>query len=500
MKFQFDRDTQHTGEFEVHTDPNEANPEPEQAARYLDFSETAEGNSAGRKPTVFERLEKQKCSSVRDSAASRASAGASPRIQEGLIKKLETSREKSRLGEFKVAAKIHKRKGNGEGPTPMKAKITGGSSSSDRQLSSQAAKSGDKLALSRENSAESQPKQLRSRAAASDSVNVEDSASRRQREEDAAQIQCNERKRHLSSGSSDRNSAAETLTDADTGEDPLSSGLRRRSVRTETTRRMESGSETDEHSPASTRENVISVKERSPSPGTTGLVRRGSRRKRRTASGGSEENEAIRDILPDKHDLMTGRRRVSGSGDVLNSSPNALRSASDGAVEKAKQQKSQARRTASDSNLENRSYPVLVRGTGSDLTDTQSDARTLEKSKIPVKAKDRSEEPTEPLCSLSRSNRGRHSERVKTAKREVVDNKRSSSVGATRGRESHAGVVVEKPPLAKPVVRAGDKSSGRDGGKSSRSSSKEELRNRLVPRYILHSLIFELLKSWISWN
>ena len=45
--------------------------------------------------------------------------GSSPKIQEGLVKRLEQTREKTMLGELKFAAKIHKRRN--ESPTPLKA-------------------------------------------------------------------------------------------------------------------------------------------------------------------------------------------------------------------------------------------------------------------------------------------------------------------------------------------------------------------------------------------
>ena len=45
----------------------------------------------------------------------------SPRIQEGLIKRLDQVKEKGKLGELKFAAKIHKRKPSPESPTPMRA-------------------------------------------------------------------------------------------------------------------------------------------------------------------------------------------------------------------------------------------------------------------------------------------------------------------------------------------------------------------------------------------
>ena len=365
--------------------------------------------------------------------------------------------------------------------------------------------------LSRENSGEFQLKRPGSRASSSESLNDSGSGSKTATEkiidsrsssnenisEDKVKQNIEKRRqRHTSGGSSDRNSTIETLTDADTGEDPLSHGLRRRVNNSNYGKRTESGSETDDCSPTSTKENVISIKDRSPSPGP-GFVRKGSYRRKRTTSGESEENENFRDILPDKHELVPNRRRPSGESHDVDKVKLAVgsssRGASGGAVEKSKT-RPWAKRTASDPNI-GVGASVVVRKTGSqpDLSKDVSASRheQLERpsSRIPVMSKvvkqtdasDKVESNQSPFA-LSRVARGRQSERVKVAKKEVSTGKRSSSVGAAANRaRNESPVIADKPPLAKPISKAGEKSGNKEGSgsqKSSRSASKEELIRR----------------------
>ena len=431
-------------------------------------------------------------------------SGNSPRIQEGLIKKLEPKKEKSRLGEFKLAAKIHKRKVSSDGPTPLKAKGRDASSSIRMEessfLSAGKSPSNEGKSLSRENSGEFQLKRPASRTSSSESLNGSGSGSRTaleklldSRSSSAENISDDKvnfegrRQRNTSGGSTDRNSTFETLTDGDTGEDPLSCGLKRRSNRNGSGRRTESGSETDEYSPTSTKDNVINIKERSPSP-ATGFVRKGSYRRKRTTSGGSEENDSFRDILPDKHELVTNRRKMSEQSREMEKN---TRSTNDSSVERSKGQRPWKRRTASDPCLENKTSSVGGRsGSQPDLSNKDSSGShhvqsDKQSSKIPVKSKvgDASGQPEDHQSpfAMSRGVRGRQSERVKVAKKEVPRGKRSSSVGAARNGEKRDSLVVaDKPPLAKAIGKTekGDNKEAAVSQKSSRSASREELIRR----------------------
>ena len=428
-------------------------------------------------------------------------SGNSPRIQEGLIKKLEPSKEKTRLGEFKLAAKIHKRK-TSDGPTPLKAKGSEASTSLRTDDSSLhglgKGMSNEHKSLSRENSGEFQLKRSGSRASSSESLNGSGSGSRSTIEklldsrssssenisEDRVRLNSDARRqRNNSGGSTDRNSIVETLTDGDTGEDPLACGLKRK-AKGISSRRPESGSETDDYSPTSTKDNVISIKDRSPSPGS-GFVRKGSYRRKRTTSGGSEDNENFRDILPDKRELVPNRRRMSGEIQELDKAKHSSyspQSTNDSAEKsKSQQQRPWKRRAASDSCLENQSNsssPVSLKNGASGSSREQS-------SKIPIKSQPgeasyQTEEHQSPFA-MSRVARGRHSERVRVAKKEVPTGKRSSSVGAARDRgKQSSDVVADKPPLAKPSGKS-EKVDNKDGAvlqKSSRSASREELIRR----------------------
>ena len=430
--------------------------------------------------------------------------GNSPRIQEGLIKKLEPKKEKSRLGEFKLAAKIHKRKVSSDGPTPLKAKGRDASSSirmdDSSFLSAGKGPSNEGKSLSRENSGEFQLKRPASRTSSSESLNGSGSGSRTALEklldsrsssaENISDDKVNSegrRQRNTSGGSTDRNSTFETLTDGDTGEDPLSCGLKSRTNRNGSGRRAESGSETDEYSPTSTKDNVINIKERSPSP-ATGFVRKGSYRRKRTTSGGSEENDSFRDILPDKHELVTNRRKTSEQSQEVEKN---TRKTNDSSVEKSKGQRPWKRRAASDPCLENKTSSVAGRsGSQPELSNKDSSGSHYvqsdkQSSKIPVKSKvgDNNGQPEDHQSpfAMSRGVRGRQSERVKVAKKEVPRGKRSSSVGAARnGEKQDSQVVADKPPLAKAVGKPekGDNKEATVSQKSSRSASREELIRR----------------------
>ena len=521
------------------------------AVRQLDFEETTEVYPVAKRSTVLERLEKKlsspdkkkeiselkqhspasskvtarvkqietelvsKCATndvQKDSESSEknlillerpSTPSGSPRIQEGLIKKLEQSKEKSKLGEFKVSAKIHKRT-----PTPLKAKANESSSAARTEestlLNVSKGSTGDRT-MSRENSGEFQLKRPGSRASSSESLNGSGSGSKTAiekiidsrsssneniTEEKVKQNSEIRRQRRTSGGSSDRNSTIETLTDADTEEDPLSCGLRRRLNNSGSGKRTESGSETDDCSPTSTKENVISIKDRSPSPGP-GFVRKGSYRRKHTTSGGSEESDSFRDILPDKRELVPNRRKLSGETHDVDkiklAAGSSSRSTSGGAVEKSKV-RPWARRTASDPNIES-DVNVVVGKTGSqpDLSKDVSRQEQSERpsSRIPVKCKpvkqsetsDKAKGDQSPFA-MSRVARGRQSERVKVAKKEVSTGKRSSSVGAATRQESSVG--AEKPPLAKPLSKTGEKAANKEasGSQKSRSASKEELIRR----------------------
>ena len=433
-------------------------------------------------------------------------SGNSPRIQEGLIKKLEPKNEKSRLGEFKLAAKIHKRKVSNDGPTPLKAKGRDASSSirmdDSSLLSAGKGPSNEPKSLSRENSGEFHLKRPASRTSSSESLNGSGSGSRTALEKlldsrsssteniSEEKVKSNserKRQRNTSGGSTDRNSTIETLTDGDTGEDPLFCGLKRRTNRNGSGRRTESGSETDEYSPTSTKDNVISIKERSPST-ATGFVRKGSYRRKRTTSGGSEDNDSFRDILPDKHELVTSRRKTAEESHEVEKNTG---STNDSSVEKSKGQRPWKRRAASDPCLENKTSSVAGRsGSQPDLSSKDSSGSHLvqsdkQSSKIPVKSKigdtnDLPEGHQSPFA-MSRGVRGRQSERVKVAKKEVPRGKRSSSVGAARnGEKQDSHVVADKPPLAKAAGKAekGDNKEAAVSQKSSRSASREELIRR----------------------
>ena len=426
-------------------------------------------------------------------------SGNSPRIQEGLIKKLEPKNEKSRLGEFKLAAKIHKRKVSSDGPTPLKASSSIKMDDSSLLIAGKGS-SNEPKSLSRENSGEFHLKRPASRTSSSESLNGSGSGSRTALEKlldsrsssaeniSEEKVKSNSegrRQRNTSGGSTDRNSTVETLTDGDTGEDPLFCGLKRRTNRNGSGRRTESGSETDEYSPTSTKDNVISIKERSPSP-ATGFVRKGSYRRKRTTSGGSEDNDSFRDILPDKHELVTNRRKASEESHEVEKNTGSTNGSS---VEKSKGQRPWKRRAASDPCLENKTSSVAGRsGSQPDLSNKddshliQSDKQS---SKIPVKSKigDVGGQPEghQSPFAMSRGVRGRQSERVKVAKKEVPRGKRSSSVGAARnGEKQDSHVVADKPPLAKAVGKGekGDNKEAAVSQKSSRSASREELIRR----------------------
>ncbi len=463
-------------------------------------------------------------------------SGGSPRIQEGLIKKLEPSKEKGMLGELKMVAKIHKRKASNDGPTPMKA--TGNDSPlkpGEHLAEGRRASVGERPRISRENSGEYQLKRPASRTSSNESLSGSGSGSKSaiekiidsrsssnenvSDEKNSKKASPKIRQRHSSGGSSDRCSATETLTDADTGEDPLSSGLKRRGTFTKkpASKRTESGSETDEnYSPTSTKDkDPVNVKERSPSPSS--FVRRGSYRRKRTTSGGSEESENMREILPDKHDMYPPNRRRSNEsqddkGRPGTGIPRSQESSPRGSNLPVRD-RPWARRETSDSEPESPSNTLNKRaGSQPNLSRVGSQSElSAPKSKIPTKGKiiksssasevtikERSPSPgpqkrspspgptkrspspgpQESPVAMARNVRGRLSERVKVAKKEVKTEKRASSVGAIENR-ADAAVVAEKPPLAKPLGKPEGKS-GKESQKSSRSASKEELIKRLV--------------------
>ncbi len=499
VKFQIGKESGNNGEAtSSKLLPNQANIQhfvaQSKAVKQLDFEEPAGKISSAKRSTVFERFEKRlkndqsqailqedlvkskqaekeksnETANVKERSV--CTAGSSPKIHEGLIKKLEPNKEKSRRGDFKVAAKMHKRQGNKEGPLPMKAKL----GDMGKDTKSDTTRTDVERPLSRENSGEFLLRRPGSRASSNESLNCSESGPMTSAGERSPGVENASEDGTLGSGNeTGRCRNLSGGSDADAAEDALAVGLRRQAVR----RAESGGSEPEELSPASTAENAVSVKDRSPSP-ASGMVRKGSHRKRRTASG-SDDNDSIRDILPDRHELVTNRRRLSGefqNTEPVNRSPSSLRSASDGAVEKSKteQNRTGGRRVASDSSIQSRilfsaddtSGQQEVSDSSGELVQA-ADPGGARKNRIPI-----GERPSHP--ALSRSERGRQSERVKVAKKEVNTSKRSSSVGASANRNS--SVLVDKPPLAKPVPKSGDRNA--EGIKSARSASKEELRKR----------------------